>query len=95
MLAAGLDGIERGLELPQDVVDDVYEMSAEERAACGIGQLPEDLAEAISAMESSEMIREALGEQVFEWFLRNKRAEWNNYRTRVTPFELEEYLPLL
>ncbi|MDZ4655821.1 MAG: glutamine synthetase family protein [Coriobacteriia bacterium] len=95
MLAAGLDGIERGLQLPPDVVDDVYEMSVEERAERGIGQLPEDLAEAISAMESSELIREALGEQVFQWFLRNKRAEWNNYRTRVTPFELEQYLPLL
>jgi len=95
MLAAGLDGIERGLELPADVIDDVYEMSAEERAERGIGQLPEDLAEAITAMESSELLREALGEQVFQWFLRNKRAEWNNYRTRVTPFELEEYLPLL
>ncbi|TDB39473.1 MAG: type I glutamate--ammonia ligase [Actinobacteria bacterium] len=95
MLAAGLDGIEKGLTLPADVVDDVYEMSEERRAELGIGQLPEDLYEAIREMEKSELVREALGDQVFEWFLRNKKAEWNSYRTRVTPFELDEYLPLL
>ncbi|MHB1322719.1 MAG: glutamine synthetase family protein [Coriobacteriia bacterium] len=95
MLAAGLDGIKRGLELPADVEDDVYEMSAAERAALGIGTLPGDLDEAILAMESSELVREALGDQVFEWFLRNKRAEWMSYHTRVTPYEIEEYLPLL
>jgi len=95
MLAAGLDGIEKGLELPADVTDDVYEMSADQRAARGIGQLPGDLDEAILETEKSALVREALGDQVFEWFLRNKRAEWMSYHTRVTPFEIEEYLPLL
>ncbi|MDI6901325.1 MAG: glutamine synthetase family protein [Anaerosomatales bacterium] len=95
MLAAGLDGIEKGLTLPADVTDDVYEMTAEERAGLGIAQLPEDLSEAISAMEESALVRDALGEQVFHWFVRNKRMEWNDYRTRVTPYELEQYLPLL
>ncbi|MHB8761249.1 MAG: glutamine synthetase family protein [Coriobacteriia bacterium] len=95
MLAAGLDGIKRGLELPADVEDDVYEMTAAERTASGIGTLPGDLDEAILAMESSDLVREALGDQVFEWILRNKRAEWMSYHTRVTPYEIEEYLPLL
>lgn len=95
MLAAGLDGIEKGMELPPDVTDDVYEMSEARRSELGIGQLPGDLDEAIVAMESSDLVREALGEQVFNWFLRNKKAEWMRYHQRVTPFELEEYLPLL
>ncbi|HZL06838.1 MAG TPA: glutamine synthetase family protein, partial [Coriobacteriia bacterium] len=67
MLAAGLDGIEKGLTLPPDVVDDVYEMTEAERSACGIGQLPGDLDEAIVAMEESTLVREALGTKVFEW----------------------------
>ena len=95
MLAAGLDGIEKGLTLPPDVTEDVYEMSDERRAECGIGRLPGDLDEAISVMESSTLMREALGEQVFEYILRNKRSEWYDYHTRVTPYELKEYLPLL
>jgi glutamine synthetase len=95
MLAAGLDGIEKGLTLPPDVTEDVYEMSDERRAECGIGRLPGDLDEAINVMESSDLMREALGEQVFEYILRNKRTEWYDYHTRVTPYELTEYLPLL
>jgi len=95
MLAAGLDGIEKGMTLPADVVDDVYEMSDAHRAELGIGRLPGDLDEAIREMEKSELVREALGDKVFEYFLRNKKAEWHDYHTRVTPFELEEYLPLL
>ncbi|MCE5203866.1 MAG: glutamine synthetase family protein [Coriobacteriales bacterium] len=95
MLAAGLDGIEKGLELPADVTDDVYEMTDEERAARQISTLPGDLDEAIVEMAASELVRETLGDQVFEYILRNKRAEWMDYHTRVTPFEIEEYLPLL
>jgi glutamine synthetase len=95
MLAAGLDGIEKGLTLPADVTDDVYEMTQSERDACGIGTLPGDLDEAIVEMEKSALVREALGDQVFEYILRNKKTEWMNYHTRVTPYELEEYLPLL
>ncbi|MDP2234465.1 MAG: glutamine synthetase family protein [Actinomycetota bacterium] len=95
MLAAGLDGIEKGMTLPDDVVEDVYEMSDERRAKLGIGRLPGDLDEAIREMEKSELVRETLGDKVFEYFLRNKKAEWHDYHTRVTPFELEEYLPLL
>jgi glutamine synthetase len=95
MLAAGLDGIERGLELPDGVTDDVYEMSAAERAKCGIGQLPESLNEAVNRLEESELMRETLGGPVFEWLIRNKRAEWQDYRTQVTKWENDQYLPLL
>ncbi len=95
MLAAGLDGIEKGYELPADVTDDVYEMSAEQREECGITQLPESLNAAIEAMEKSELMRDTLGDQVFEWFIRNKRQEWHEYRTRVTPWELESGLAIL
>ncbi len=95
MLAAGLDGIEKGMTLPADVTEDVYEMSDARRAELGIGRLPGDLDEAIREMEKSELMREALGDQVFEYILRNKKAEWYDYHTRVTPHELDQYLPLL
>ena len=64
------------------------------RRAKGIEQLPQDLHEALDRMEQSELVREALGEHIFEWFLRNKRAEWADYQRRVTPFEIERYLPV-
>ena len=95
MLAAGLDGIRRGLTLPPDVTDNIYEMSDGERAKLGIMQLPESLNEAVNAMEQSELVREALGDQVFEWFIRNKRIEWQDYRTRVSEWEREAYMAIL
>ncbi len=95
MLAAGLEGIDKGYELPDQVTDNIYEMAESEREAAGIDQLPEDLYEAIKCMEGSDLVRRALGDQVFEFFLRNKKNEWNEYRSRVTPFELDEYLPIL
>jgi len=95
ILAAGLRGIEEGYELPPEADDDVEAMTADERRARGIESLPEDLADAIKEMERSELVAEALGEHVFEEFLRNKRLEWESYRTYVSPFELSRYLPLL
>jgi glutamine synthetase len=95
MLWAGLDGIERGLTLPDDVTDNIYEMSDSERARLGIGSLPESLNEAINEMEKSDLMREALGDQVFEWFILNKRLEWHDYRTRVTEWERSKYLEIL
>lgn len=95
MLAAGLEGIEKGYELPAPVTDNIYEMSDAERTKLGIGSLPRDLSEAIECMEDSEMLRRALGDQVFEWFLVNKKKEWDDYRSRVTPYEIEEFLPIL
>ncbi|HJM27353.1 MAG TPA: glutamine synthetase, partial [Acidimicrobiales bacterium] len=52
-----------------------------------------NLSEALDEMEESELVRDALGDHIFEWFLRNKRAEWSDYQRQVTPFELEQYLP--
>ncbi|HET6987543.1 MAG TPA: type I glutamate--ammonia ligase [Kribbella sp.] len=95
MLAAGLKGIEEGYELPREVEDDVWSLTPRERKALGIKPLPGSLAEAISAMEDSELVAETLGEHVFDFFLRNKRAEWQDYRRQVTPFELNKLLPVL
>ncbi|HZX01511.1 type I glutamate--ammonia ligase [Kribbella sp.] len=95
MLAAGLKGIEEGYELPAEVEEDIWSLTSRERKALGIKPLPGSLAEAISAMEDSELVAETLGEHVFDFFLRNKRAEWLDYRRQVTPFELNKLLPVL
>jgi glutamine synthetase len=95
MLAAGLKGIDEGYELPPEATDNIYEMTDSERMARGLAQLPGDLHDAIKEMESSDLVAEALGEQVFEYLLRNKRAEWEQYKSYVSPFEVERYLPVL
>jgi glutamine synthetase len=95
MLAAGLKGIEEGYDLPAEVEEDIWSLTPRERKALGIKPLPGSLAEAISAMEDSELVAETLGEHVFDFFLRNKRAEWLDYRRQVTPFELNKLLPVL
>jgi glutamine synthetase len=92
MLAAGLKGVEEGYDLPPEATNNIYEMTPEERAAEGIGSLPQSLTEAISAMEESELVAETLGEHVFDYFIRNKRAEWLDYKAHVTPWELDRYL---
>ena len=94
MLSAGLKGIEEGYELPEEAEDNVWALTPAERRAMGYRELPGSLAEALTEMEKSELVAEALGEHVFDYFLRNKWAEWAAYRGRVTPFELERYLPL-
>jgi glutamine synthetase len=95
LLSAGLKGVQEGYELPPEAEDDVWALSDGERRALGIEALPGSLAEAISVMEKSELVAETLGEGVFDFFLRNKRAEWDDYRSQVTPFELERSLPIL
>jgi glutamine synthetase len=95
ILSAGLKGIEEGYELPPEAEDDVWGLTDGERRAMGIKPLPESLDAAIAAMEASELVAETLGEHVFDFFLRNKRAEWADYRNQVTAFELERYLPRL
>ena len=95
MLAAGLAGIENEYELPPEASNNIYEMSEDERRAAGIESLPEDLYEAINAADSSELLRDALGDHVVEFLIRNKREEWDEYKAYVTPFELDRYLPLL
>ena len=93
MIAAGLKGIEEGYDLPPESTANIFEMTAEERAAEGIRPLPQSLSDALDVMEGSELVAEALGEHIFEWFLRNKRSEWFDYKSQVTQFELDRYLP--
>jgi glutamine synthetase len=95
MLAAGLEGIEKGLEPPPPVEENVYEMTEAERQKRGITTLPPSLIEAIQLAEKSEVVRRALGEHVFEAFIKNKKIEWENYRAQVTEYELKKYLPIL
>ncbi|MBN1931601.1 MAG: glutamine synthetase [Desulfobacterales bacterium] len=95
MLAAGLKGIEEKYQLSNPIEEDIFEMSAAERESKGIDSLPGSLGEAIAFTESSDLVREALGDHIFEKFLMNKKIEWDNHRIQVTNFELEKYLPIL
>ena len=95
MLAAGLKGIEKEYEVPSPVEENVYDMTEEERKERGIETLPGSLWEAIQLTEKSELVREALGEHVFNAFIENKKIEWNQYRTQVTDYEIKKYLPIL
>jgi glutamine synthetase len=95
LLAAGMKGIEHGLDLPEGAEDDVWSLTDAERRAMGIEPLPTSLEAALALMERSELVAETLGEGVFDFFLRNKRQEWDEYSRQVTPFELNRYLPLL
>ena len=95
MLAAGLKGVHEGYELPVEADANLFELDDRALNKLGIGQLPQSLAEALHAMEQSELVREALGEHIFEWFLRNKRREWMDYKTHVSQFEIDRYLGTL
>jgi glutamine synthetase len=95
MLAAGLKGIQENYELPPEAGNNIYEMTPAERHAAGIESLPEDLHEAIAVCEQSDLVRQTLGEHTFEWFIRNKQREWDDYKAQVTPFEEKRYLPIL
>jgi glutamine synthetase len=95
MLASGLKGIQEGYELPDPVEEDIFEMNAAELADHGITALPATLGEAIEVTAGSELIRETLGDHVFEKFIENKHKEWDAFRLAVTDFELNRYLPIL
>ncbi len=95
MLNAGLAGVEKNYELAEPTEMDVYHLSREERAAMGIGELPGSLLEAIEQAEKSELLKNTLGEHVFQELITSKRIEWDEYRIRVFPYELDTYLPLL
>ena len=92
ILTAGLRGIQHGYELPAETTRNLFEESEADRRAGDEGLLPTNLAAALDLMEGSDLVRETLGEHIFEWFLRNKRAEWAAYRTHVSSFELQRYL---
>jgi glutamine synthetase len=95
LMAAGLKGIEEGYELPNEGQANMFELNDSELAKIGVDQLPQSLNDALTVMERSELVQEALGEHIFEWFVRNKRSEWRAYKTQVTPFELDRYLRAL
>lgn len=92
LLAAGMAGVEHDYALPREASANLYELSEAERVAADITLLPSSLADALDVMESSELVRDALGEHIFEWFLRNKRSEWADYKSHVSQFELDRYL---
>ncbi len=94
ILAAGLRGIEKGYELPPEAQENMWTLNRTDARNAGLRRLPQNLHEALDRMEESDLVAEALGDHIFEWFLRNKRAEWAEYQRRVTPFELERYLPV-
>jgi len=95
ILAAGLKGIEEGYPLPEGAEDDVWALSDAERRALGIRPLPSNLEQALILAEESELVAETLGEDVLEYFLRNKRQEWTEYRDQVTPYEVARFLHVL
>ena len=95
MLAAGLEGLKKKYKLAEPANDNIYHMREGERARMGIDSLPEDLLEAIRITEKSQLVKECLGEKVFEYFIRNKKMEWDEYKAQVTQYEIDKYLPIL
>lgn len=95
MLAAGLEGIEKGYELPEPIEKDIFNLSEEEKKELGITSLPGSLIEAIEIAEKSEIVRDALGEHIFNNFITSKKVEWDDYKTKVHPYEIKRYLPIL
>jgi len=95
LLHAGLEGVERGYELPPPMEQNLYHLTAEQRRERGIVALPETLGEAVDEMAGSELVRKALGPHVFDRYVELKRREWDDYRVQLTPWELEKYLPVL
>jgi glutamine synthetase len=95
LLHAGLDGIEKGYELPEPMDQNLYHLSPDERKKLGIEELPATLGEAIEVAAESELVLQALGEHVFTRFIEIKRQEWEDYRSQLSQWELERYLPIL
>ena len=93
--AAGLDGIDKQMQLGEPTSDDVWELTDGERQAMGIQPLPRSLDEALKIMEKSDFVADVLGEHAFGYFLDNKHQEWEEYNQQVTPYELKKYLPKL
>ena len=92
MIAAGLDGVEKNMVLADPVEESLFEMDATRIAEKGIKELPGTLGEALDELERDDVIREALGDHVFSHYVEAKRAEWDEYRTQVSDWEVERYL---
>jgi len=89
---SGLDGVRKKIDPPEPTEMNVYKMSYEEKKEKKIVSLPESLSEALNGLEQSEFMRYALGEEAFSAFLKEKRREWDLYRTQVTSWEFERYV---
>jgi glutamine synthetase len=94
LLQAGLEGIERGYELPDPIERNLYDLTEADRQAMGVRHLPESLGEAIEEMAGSALVEKALGSHIFSRYVELKREEWLEYRVQVTPWEIEQYLPV-
>ncbi len=92
MLNAGLDGVKNNLQAPDAVNHDIFEMTAQEKVAAGIKSLPANLKEAIDVLKANPLAEKALGKHILEHYIENKEAEWDDYRTAVTDWELKKYL---
>ena len=92
MLAAGLDGIKKGLKPPAPVNKNIYHLTDAEQSDLGIDSLPHNLEDALDALEADDVIRNALGDHIFEAYLAEKRAEWSEYRAQVHQWELDRYM---
>ncbi|HEX8645378.1 MAG TPA: glutamine synthetase family protein [Thermoleophilaceae bacterium] len=95
LLQAGLEGIEKGYELPEPMEQNLYHLSADDRKRRGIEQLPETLGEAIELTAESELVLRTLGEHMFTRYVELKRKEWDDYRVQVSKWELDRYLAVL
>ena len=95
MLNAGIAGIENEYPLLEETEDAVWRLTEKERRSLGVSSLPRSLDEALRVMEGSELAAETLGEHVFDYFMRNKRAEFEAYRRQVTPWEVERHIKVL
>jgi glutamine synthetase len=95
MLAAGLEGVENEYQLPEPIEEDIYKMTEKEKKKKRIRTLPGNLYEAILEVEKSKLVKKALGEHIFNKFLQNKKIEWDNYRTHVSRYEIEKYMPIM
>ena len=91
-LAAGLDGIKNNLQPPINIEENIYEMSEEKRMAEGIEHMPENLCDAIEKFEEDEFVQKVLGEHISNKYIQAKKKEWQEYRSQVTNWELEQYL---
>ena len=95
ILAAGLEGIEKNYQLPSSFEKNVHAMSSVDRKTEGIESLPQNLWEAIQITENSSLVKNSLGEQVFNSFIENKKIEWDSYSSQVSQYELDRYLTML
>ena len=95
MLAAGMKGVEKGYKLPEPVEADIFEMDENARKKAGIISLPGSLYEALMLVQKSALVKETLGNHIFEKFIENKKLEWDRFRIHVSQYEIDRYLPMI